>query len=130
MVHGALAMDDDMIMDDDDDNVDDESDDKKGGYNVVDEDGSVKLLSSTTEFKIDGSNERMWLQMFANMARVAGTVFKVWIFGVNCLGLWTFGKIPMLYEVNFNTNEAHFYIGVDMHFSNCLALVSLKMMNS
>lgn len=33
----------------------------------------------------------------------------------------------MLYEVNFINNEAHFYIGIDMDFPDCLAFISLKM---
>ena len=105
---------------------------------VVDEDGSVKLLGSTTEFKIDGSDERrIWPQMFANMARVANMLMaKSLEFGYLVSTAWVYRLLtkystemctPMFYEVNFNTNEAHFYIGVDMHFSNCLALVSLKM---
>ena len=62
VVHGLFATKDDN--NDDDKNKDD--DDR--GYTVGDEDRIVHLLGSTTEFKNDGSNVRIWHQMFANMA--------------------------------------------------------------
>ena len=121
---GLFAMEDDS----DDDDIKSEDDDR--GHDV-DRDGGVHLLGSTTEVKMDGANKRIWPQMFANMARIANLlVVRSLEFGYLVSSVCVYGLLarhetgictPMLYLVNFIKNEADFYIGIDMDFSNCLA---------
>lgn len=153
VVQGVFTLDEDDSMDDDgsmdDDDIDDDKahDDGKSSYNVVGAssstsavDAPVQLLGSTTEFKMDAVTERAWAQMFANMARIASILAVNSLeFGYLVSSIWIYGLLtsydtekctPMLYEVNFDDNEAHFYVGKSMNFSDCLALVSLKIRDS